>query len=151
MPNIPEDVFTEPEGFSSDTLANLGPLRRLAGVWESDQGVDINPKADGPERRVFREHIRMEPIDPQGKPAVHATPLNHIGLWIDDLPRAVQWLTAQGVRFAPGGIRAGAAGHDVCFVHPKSNAQFPYAGEGVLIELVQAPPAVISVLGAGAS
>jgi lactoylglutathione lyase len=93
----------------------------------------------------------MEPIDPQGKPAVHATPLNHIGLWIDDLPRAVQWLTAQGVRFAPGGIRAGAAGHDVCFVHPKSNAQFPYAGEGVLIELVQAPPAVISVLGAGAS
>ena len=65
MPNIPEDVFTEPEGFSSDTLANLGPLRRLAGVWESDQGVDINPKADGPERRVFREHIRMEPIDPQ--------------------------------------------------------------------------------------
>ena len=63
----------------------------------------------------------------------------------------MQWLTAQGVRFAPGGIRAGAAGHDVCFVHPKSNAQFPYAGEGVLIELVQAPPAVISVLGAGAS
>jgi len=65
MPDIPDDIFTEPEDYSPDTLANLGPLRRLAGEWQSDQGVDINPKADGPERRVFREYIRMEPIDPQ--------------------------------------------------------------------------------------
>ena len=90
----------------------------------------------------------MEPIDPDGKPAVHATPLNHIGLWIDDLPAAVQWLTAQGVRFAPGGIRRGAAGHDICFLHPKSNDAFPISGEGVLIELVQAPDDVIAALGA---
>ena len=88
----------------------------------------------------------MEPIDPNGKPAVHATPLNHIGLWIDDLPAAVQWLTANGVRFAPGGIRKGAAGHDICFMHPKGNDQFPIGGEGVLIELVQAPPEVIVAL-----
>jgi lactoylglutathione lyase len=88
----------------------------------------------------------MEPIDPEGKPAVHATPLNHIGLWIDDLRAAVAWLEAQGVRFAPGGIRAGAAGHDVCFLHPKSNEAFPIAGEGVLIELVQAPADVIAAL-----
>jgi lactoylglutathione lyase len=86
----------------------------------------------------------MQPIDPEKKPAVHATPLNHVGLWIDDLPAAVDWLTAQGVRFAPGGIRKGAAGHDICFLHPKSNEAFPIAGEGVLIELVQAPPAVIT-------
>jgi hypothetical protein len=65
MPNIPDDIYTEPEDFSPDTLANLGPLRPLAGEWQSDGGVDINPKADGPERRVYREHIRMEPIDPQ--------------------------------------------------------------------------------------
>ena len=88
----------------------------------------------------------MEPIDPEGKPAVHATPLNHVGLWIDDLPAAVAWLTARGVRFAPGGIRAGAAGHDVCFLHPKANDEFPIAGEGVLIELVQAPPEVVAAL-----
>jgi len=88
----------------------------------------------------------MEPIDPAGKPAVQTTPLNHIGLWIDDLPRAVEWLSAHGVRFAPGGIRKGAAGYDICFVHPKSNAEFPVGGEGVLIELVQAPPEVISAL-----
>ena len=85
----------------------------------------------------------MQPMDAQKKPAVHATPLNHVGLWIDDLPRAVEWLTAQGVRFAPGGIRRGAAGHDICFLHPKGSEEFPVSGEGVLIELVQAPPEVV--------
>ena len=86
----------------------------------------------------------MEPIDPEGKPAVHATPLNHIGLWIDDLPKAVEWLSRHGVRFAPGGIRKGAAGFDICFVHPKGSEESPIGGEGVLIELVQAPPEVVS-------
>jgi lactoylglutathione lyase len=86
----------------------------------------------------------MQPMDPEKKPAVHATPLNHIGLWIDDLPRAVEWLGANGVRFAPGGIRKGAAGFDICFMHPKGNEEFPIGGEGVLIELVQAPPEVIA-------
>jgi lactoylglutathione lyase len=79
---------------------------------------------------------------------VHATPLNHVGLWIDDLPTAVAWLTEQGVRFAPGGIRKGAAGFDICFLHPKANEQFPIAGEGVLIELVQAPTAVVAAFAA---
>lgn len=88
----------------------------------------------------------MQPLDPEKKPAVHATPLNHVGLWVDDLPRAYAWLTEQGVRFAPGGIRKGAAGHDICFLHPKGNEAFPIAGEGVLIELVQAPPDVIAAL-----
>jgi lactoylglutathione lyase len=86
----------------------------------------------------------MQPLDPAKKPAVHQTPLNHVGLWIDDLPAAVQWLSRQGVRFAPGGIRAGAAGFDICFIHPKGNEDSPIGGEGVLIELVQAPPEVVS-------
>lgn len=85
----------------------------------------------------------MEPLDPDRKPAVHTTPLNHVGLWIDDLPAAVAWLAAQGVRFAPGGIRRGAAGFDITFIHPKGNDAFPVGGEGVLIELVQAPPEVV--------
>jgi lactoylglutathione lyase len=85
----------------------------------------------------------MQPLDADKKPAVHATPLNHVGLWIDDLPKAVEWLTARGVRFAPGGIRKGAAGYDITFLHPKASDEFPIGGEGVLIELVQAPPAVI--------
>lgn len=88
----------------------------------------------------------MQPLDPDKKPAVHTTPLNHVGLWVDDLPAAVQWLEAQGLRFAPGGIRRGAAGHDICFVHPKGNEQFPIGGEGVLIELVQAPAEVRDAL-----
>jgi lactoylglutathione lyase len=90
----------------------------------------------------------MQPIDLDKKPAVHTTPLNHIGLWIDDLPKAVEWLTAQGVRFAPGGIRKGAAGFDITFLHPKANEEFPMGGEGVLIELVQAPAQVVSAFSA---
>ncbi|NLF54999.1 MAG: VOC family protein [Thauera phenolivorans] len=85
----------------------------------------------------------MQPLDPEKKPAVHTTPLNHVGLWVDDLPKAVEWLGANGVRFAPGGIRRGAAGYDITFLHPKGNDAFPIGGEGVLVELVQAPPEVI--------
>ena len=101
---------------------------------------DITAMGSGP----FKVEVDlMQPLDPAKKPAVNEPPLNHVGLWIDDLPAAVAWLTAQGVRFAPGGIRKGAAGFDICFLHPKSNDEFPISGEGVLIELVQAPPEVI--------
>ena len=93
----------------------------------------------------------MQPLDIDKKPAVHTTPLNHVGLWIDNLPQAVEWLTAHGVRFAPGGIRKGAAGYDICFMHPKASDEFPIAGEGVLIEMVQAPPEVIAAFCAAAT
>jgi lactoylglutathione lyase len=82
----------------------------------------------------------MQPVDPSARPRVHEPALNHVGLWVDDLAAAVEWLTARGVRFTPGGIRRGASGHDVCFIHPKGDATAPVGGEGVLIELVQAPP-----------
>lgn len=85
----------------------------------------------------------MQPIDLEKKPRVHEPPLNHIGLWVDDLAAAVVWLEKEGVRFAPGGIRKGAAGHDVCFIHPKGSEELPISGEGVLIELVQAPAEVV--------
>ena len=90
----------------------------------------------------------MEPIDAEKSPKVHVPPLNHIGLWIDDLHAAVHWLEMHGVRFTPGGIRKGAAGFDVCFIHPKGNEGFPQGGEGVLIELVQAPQGVIDAFAA---
>ncbi len=86
----------------------------------------------------------MQPLDPARKPRVDEPRLNHVGLWVDDLAACVAWLTAQGVRFAPGGIRKGAAGHDVCFIHPKGSDEFPLSSEGVLVELVQAPPEVIA-------
>lgn len=85
----------------------------------------------------------MQPLDPNKKPKVHEPALNHVGLWIDNLAEAVEWLIAEGVRFTPGGVRAGAAGYDVCFIHPKGNEEFPIGSEGVLVELVQAPPEVI--------
>jgi lactoylglutathione lyase len=88
----------------------------------------------------------MEPIDPSRSPKVHEPKLNHIGLWVDNLHAAVEWLSAQGMRFTPGGIRKGASGYDVCFIHPKGNEELPMSGEGVLIELVQAPEDVINAL-----
>lgn len=86
----------------------------------------------------------MQPIDPSKRPKPHEPALNHVGLWVDDLAAAVTWLTGRGVRFAPGGVRKGAAGHDVCFIHPRGDEAHPQGGEGVLIELVQAPPEVIA-------
>lgn len=115
----------------------------VTGNFVSERNVDedITALGSGP----FKVEVDlMQPLDAAKKPAVHEPPLNHVGLWVDDLPVAVEWLTAQGVRFAPGGIRKGAAGYDITFLHPKANEQFPIAGEGVLIELVQAPPEVIA-------
>ena len=85
----------------------------------------------------------MQPLDPSKKPAVNTPPLNHIGLWIDDLHAAVTHLTSRGYKFTPGGIRAGASGHDICFMHPKPKEG--KGGEGALIELVQAPKEVIEM------
>ncbi|ASP42473.1 lactoylglutathione lyase [Leptospira interrogans] len=88
----------------------------------------------------------MQPIDVNKSPKVHEPKLNHIGLWVDDIHKAVEWLTTKGVRLTPGGFRNGAAGYDVCFIHPNGNEEFPYSSEGVLIELVQAPADVIQAL-----
>jgi len=134
-------------------IAIGGPSKAaLRGLW-----VDLFGLAPTGTYRSERENVDediltlagveidlMEPVDPAKSPRVHDPRLNHLGLWIDDLPAAVAWLTSQGVRFTPGGIRKGAAGHDVCFIHPKGDDASPRSGEGVLIELVQAPPDVIA-------
>ena len=133
--------------------------QRLRTLWVDKLGLEVTGNFRSERENVdedicamgrgpFKVEVDlMQPLDPAAKPAVHATPLNHVGLWIDDLPAAVRWLEAEGVRMAPGGIRKGAAGHDITFIHPKGNEQFPLGGEGVLIELVQAPPEVVAALG----
>lgn len=108
-----------------------------------DEDILLLGKKDSP---LAVEVDLMMPIDPEKSPKVHVPPLNHIGLWVDDLPAAVTWMESQGVRFTPGGIRKGASGHDVTFIHPKGNENSPIGGEGVLIELVQAPKEVIDEL-----
>ncbi|MCC6620984.1 MAG: VOC family protein [Deltaproteobacteria bacterium] len=141
-------------------IAIGGPdKRRLATLWGELFGLERTGTFQSARENVDEDIYRvgrgahavevdlMQPIDPDGRPRVHEPPLNHVGLWVDDLPAAVRWLEGRGLRFAPGGIRQGAAGHDVCFVHPKGNDAFPIGGEGVLIELVQAPPDVIAALG----
>jgi len=114
----------------------------LSGTYKSESenvDEDIAVIGSGP---MKVEVDLMQPLDPDKRPRVQTPPLNHVGLWIDDLEAAVEWLEKRGMRFAPGGIRKGASGFDICFVHPKANDEFPIAGEGVLIELVQAPKEV---------
>jgi lactoylglutathione lyase len=130
-----------------------GRLRRLwidtlgltpTGTFRSERenvDEDIAVAGSGP---LKVEVDLMQPLDPGKSPKVHEPALNHVGLWIDDLAAAVAWLEARGVRFTPGGVRKGASGFDVCFIHPKGNEAAPIGGEGVLIELVQAPPEVVS-------
>lgn len=115
----------------------------LSGDFQSERenvDEDIAVAGSGP---LKVEVDLMQPLDPEKKPRVNDPALNHVGLWIDDLPAAVAWLEAQGVRFTPGGIRKGASGFDIIFIHPKGNDDAPIGGEGVLIELVQAPPEVV--------
>ena len=138
-------------------IAIGGPSKeRLKALWVDMVGLEVTGNFVSERENVdedicaigtgpFKVEVDlMQPLDAEKKPAVHTTPLNHVGLWVDDLPQAVEWLTANGVHFAPGGIRRGAAGYDITFVHPKSNDAFPIGGEGVLIELVQAPPEVVA-------
>ena len=140
-------------------IAIGGPdKKRLQTLWVDMLGLEVTGTFQSEKENVDEDICAMgsgpykvevdlmQPMDPDKKPAVHTTPLNHVGLWIDNLSVAVEWLTAKGVRFAPGGIRKGAAGYDITFLHPKSNDEFPIAGEGVLIELVQAPAEVIAAL-----
>ena len=125
-------------GFWIDTLGLTA-----AGNYRSESenvDEDIAVAGAGP---LKVEVDLMQPIDPEKRPKVHDPALNHVGLWVDDLAAAHDWLTQQGVRFTPGGIRKGAAGHDVCFIHPKGNEASPIGGAGVLIELVQAPDEVV--------
>ena len=123
---------------------------KLSALWEGVLGVpkvgtyvsekenvdeDILLLGSGP---LAVELDLMQPIDPNRAPKVHVPPLNHIGLWVDPIEEAVAHLKSRGVRFAPGGIRKGASGHDVVFIHPRGSEAEPLCGEGVLIELVQA-------------
>lgn len=136
--------------------ASLDALRSL---WIDTLGVTKTGEYEAASENVVEDILTlgtgahaveidlMQPLDADARPRVDSPALNHLGLWVDDLAAAVGWLTEQGIRFTPGGIRKGAAGHDVCFIHPKGNDEFPLSGEGVLIELVQAPDNVIAELG----
>ncbi len=95
----------------------------ICSIGESPNGVELD---------------LMEPIIKDSKPAPHQPPLNHIGLWVDKIEEAYNWLAENGVRMAPGGIREGASGHRVFFTHPKGSAEHPI-GSMILLEFVQHP------------
>ena len=138
----------------------VGGLQRtsLRHLWCDLLGVEQHGTYQSAAENVIEDILRvgpasapveidlMQPLDLARTPRVHEPALNHVGLWVDDLRAAHAWLETRGVRFAPGGIRPGAAGHDVCFIHPKPSADKPESGQGVLIELVQAPADVVAQL-----
>lgn len=59
------DIYTEPNPIDFNTLANLGPLAPMAGVWQGTRGLDVKPKAEGPKKQAYVENITLQPIDPQ--------------------------------------------------------------------------------------
>jgi len=65
MSAYPDDIYTEPTSIDVRTLANLGPLTRMAGIWRGARGLDVKPKAEGPKKQAFVERIDLQPIDPQ--------------------------------------------------------------------------------------
>jgi len=145
-------------GLQQIAVGGLDKLR-LRALWVDTLGIEVTGTFRSERENVDEDILAvgcgpfkvevdlMQPLDAAKKPLVHDPALNHIGLWVDNLQEAVTWLTARGMRFTPGGIRKGAAGYDICFIHPKGNEATPLGGEGVLIELVQAPPDVIAALG----
>ena len=126
-------------------------LEKVGEFKSEKENVDEDILILGPKGPLQVEVDLMQPLDADKSPKVHVPNLNHIGLWVDDIHAAVKELSSKGVRFAPGGVRKGAAGYDVTFLHPKGDASkgAPIGGCGVLIELVQAPPEVIQALGGG--
>jgi lactoylglutathione lyase len=129
---------------------------RLATLWVDTLGLENVGTYQSEKENVDEDILKlgsgptavevdiMQPLDAEKSPKVHVPQLNHIGLWVDDIHAAVEELTGKGMRFTPGGVRKGASGHLVTFLHPKGNDEFPLCGEGVLIELVQAPEDVVS-------
>lgn len=123
MSDFPEDIYTEPRDVDVHTLANLGPLRPLAGIWEGQRGLDVKPKAEGPKKQAYVERIELQPIDPQTngpqllyglryhthvtKPGQVKTYHDQVGYWL--------WEPATGAVIhtltIPRGQTAMAAGH----------------------------------------
>ena len=104
MEPLPADIFTEQEDIDDNTLNNLGPLRALAGIWEGDKSLDVNPYIDAPRRQPYIERIELQPCDPQSngpqvlyglryhthivKPGEVETYHDQVGYWLWD--RATQ-------------------------------------------------------------
>ena len=145
-------------GLQQIAIGNL-EKSKLSDLWTGVLGVpkvaDYQSEKENVDEDILKlgkgpfavEVDLMQPLDATKSPKVHVPALNHVGLWVDDIHKAVDHLQSSGVRFAPGGIRKGASGHLVTFIHPKGNEAAPISGEGVLVELVQAPADVIEALG----
>jgi hypothetical protein len=127
MAKFPKDIFTEPDP-DPDTLANLGPLTGMAGVWKGRMGSDDHPVVEGTETNTYVERYELQPIDPQTngpqlfyglryhihivKPGEVETFHDQVGYWLwEPATRAVYQTLAipRGqVALASGKVRSGA-------------------------------------------
>jgi len=92
----------------SHLWTNILGVTKIGAYKSTKENVDENilllgkEENDNPLSTV--EIDLMTPLDETKSPKVHIPPLNHIGLWVDDLPKAVKWMQSVGVRFTPGGV-----------------------------------------------
>jgi len=127
MSVFPADIYTEPEEIDPDTLANLGPLRGMAGIWEGAEGIDEHPVAEGTEEDRYVERIELQPIDPQTngpqllyglryhvhivKPGEVETFHDQVGYWLWE-PATGQIVHTLGIPRAQVAMAVGAAEPD---------------------------------------
>jgi hypothetical protein len=139
MNEFPKDIYTEPREIDVNTLSNLGPLTKMAGIWTGQSGLDLKPKAEGPKKQAFVERIEVQPIDPVTngpqllyglryythitKPDQIKTYHEQVGYWLweKETGTVIQTLTI------PRGVVAMAAGHAM----PEANQFDLIATEGL--------------------
>ena len=89
----------------SNLWTNIFGVPKIGDYISEKENVDEDILLLGKKGSPFGVEVDlMMPIDPEKSPKVHVPTLNHIGLWVDDLPKAVEWMEGQGVRFTPGGV-----------------------------------------------
>ena len=89
----------------SNLWTNIFGIPKIGNYKSEKENVDEDILVLGKEDSPLAVEVDlMMPIDAEKSPKVNVPPLNHIGLWVDDLPAAVSWMENEGVRFTPGGV-----------------------------------------------
>ena len=109
----------------TDLWTDAFDAKKIGDFQSESENVDENIMTLGKGPLGTIEIDLMTSLNPDKKPNPSSPALNHLGLWVDDINACYDHMQSAGYVFAPGGIRKGAAGHDICFLHPK-----PKQGKG---------------------
>lgn len=137
-PTMADDSKIDHVGIAVNSLEEAVPLWREI-LGEPPAGRE---EVEGEQVRVafFGEGAgRVELLEPTGPDSAVARHLerrgegvHHVCLRVDDLEAAVGRAVDAGAELIPPGVREGAGGHRVAFLHPRTTG-------GVLLELSEAP------------